>query len=303
MPYPDPRKSGGNALSKYAGANSFTHPLELNYKGNIGDYARLRVCSMAEEDIAVIPAREMEIFNPKQKNFMKVLIPEPEDSNDMVGLFDHKQNPMEGCTQKFIYRIPVFVFESCKKGVVEPVNALRYMEFTQGLMNSLEDMRGFQDGAGAFNEETDRPDYDVFVRVVEGTGSIPKSYTFEPAMADPKNRKNNFMHENWSKTTEEVLEEMQVMDEVSAAWDEVVEALQTRMTLEEIEKKITPKEDNKDAGGGSAVGTRPGSRANEAAEAQEPEEKTAAPAGQQRRFGQGGTSAAGGGGGRRYGQN
>lgn len=253
MPYPTNRRGGGNAFASYKGS-SFGDPLAINYrKFKENSYIRLRILSLSEEDVTVIPCREVSILNPKTKQMMIIKdVHEPEDPSVMHTIIDHAGNPMSSAKQTYLFRCPVFVYFTVdEKNNREDVNQLRYLEFGQGLKNSLDKLEEFQQGLGAFNEETGRPDYDIDLVIFEGDGGI-KNYEFEVVLMDSKTKKQ---HPHFGVEAEVILEQEGFMDAVSADWDAVQEALHRRMTEDEIRQRVQPKAEQR-----GAVSNKPGLR-------------------------------------------
>jgi hypothetical protein len=239
------RPKGKNAFEQYASASREAHPLEVDYRSlKIGDSVRLRFLDLTEDSTVALEAREVKILNPQNQSFMniKVEIPLGEDGKplpEVKELVDHNQTPVLAGKSVRIYRCPVWVYHIVKEKEIIDVDGLRYLEFTQGLRDSLEELRSFQNGVGEFNEETGRPDYDVDLRIIKGEGSISKNYVFDVVYLDAKTKKP---HENFGVEAEEVLEE--VMGEIDSAWDEVQDAIHTRTTLDALTKRVAPPKSN-----------------------------------------------------------
>jgi hypothetical protein len=296
MPYPTGRRGGGNAFAGYKGA-SFDDPLSISYKRyKPGAYIRLRILSLAGEDVNVIPCRGVSVMNPQTKQMMTIKdVHEPEDTSIMHDILDHAGNPMSACQQVNLFRCPVFVYFTVdEKGTREDINALRYLEFGQGLKNSLDKLEEFQQGLGAFNEESGRPDYDVDLVVVEGEGSISKNYEFQVVLMDSKSKKQ---HGHFGVEAEEVLETEGFMDAVAAEWDTVQAAISKRMTEEEIRNRVQPRQENR-----GSVSSRPGLRDRDSQPAADEVDTSGEAEGNAGRFGGGRsrTNAGEEGGGRRY---
>lgn len=286
------RPQGGNAFQQHAGAGYECHPLEVDYKKlKIGGRVRLRFLDLTPEAAAVFEAREVGIVNKQNNSMMaiKVEIPGEYDRHEdgtyeftpderVKGLVDHNGTPVMACKSVKIFRCPVWVYyEQDENGKITDIDTLKYLEFTQGLRNSMDELVGFQDGAGAFNEETGRPDYDVDLCVIKGEGTIPKNYKFEVVFLDPKTKRQA---ESFGVEAEEVLSD--VMGEIEGMWPEVLEALWRETTYEDLEKRLSPPKE-----GRTSVSGRPGMgrQSDESTQpaAQEASAPTARPGG--RRYG------------------
>lgn len=250
------RPTGTNAFAGYAGSNRDVHPLSVDYKSlKVGGRIRLRFLDLTEENTVVIEGREVGILN-KQNNTMmniKVEVPLDESGNIDPGakdLVDHNGTPFLACKKVNVYRCPVWVYYSQDENQnVTDIDQLMYLEFTQGLRDSLDELNTFQDGVGAFNPETGRPDYDVDLVIIKGEGSIPKNYAFSVVYLDSKTKKQ---HANFGPEAEEVLAE--VMDSINDDWEPVVEAMNTRTTMDEVAKRLAPPKGD----GKASVSSRPG---------------------------------------------
>lgn len=271
------RPQGGNAFAGYAGANREVHPLEVDYKKlKVGGRVRLRFLDLTEEVAVVLEGREVGIVNKQNNSMMAIKMEIPLDDEGkpdagLKGLVDHAGTPVLACKKINIYRCPVWVyFEQDDTGKVTEIDALRYIEFTQGLRDSMDELAAFQNGVGAFNEETGRPDYDVDLCVVKGEGTIPKNYKFDVVYMDAKTKKP---HPNFGVEAEEVLDG--VMDEINELWEPVLEAMNRRTTLDDVTKRLTPSKE-----GRAAVSSRPGvGRAEEHVAPEDGEEPPARPGG------------------------
>jgi hypothetical protein len=271
------RPQGGNAFARYAGTNREVHPLEVDYKKlKVGGRVRLRFLDLTDEVAVVLEGREVAILNKQNNSMMaiKMEIPTDKDGNPdpgLKGLVDHAGTPILACKKVNIYRCPVWVyFEQDDTGKVTEIGALRYIEFTQGLRDSMGDLAEFQNGVGAFNEDTGRPDYDVDLCVVKGEGTIPKNYKFDVVYMDAKTKKT---HPNFGVEAEEVLAD--VMDEINDLWEDVINAMNRRTTLEDVIKRLAPPKE-----GRATISARPSvGRAEENAEQESWEEPPARPSG------------------------
>lgn len=257
------RPQGGNAFQQFAGSGREVHPLEVDYKKlKIGGRIRLRFLDLTPEAAAVLEAREVGIVNKQNNSMMAIKVEIPgeyvrneDGSYDFTvdervkSLVDHNGTPVLACKSVKIYRAPVWVYyEQDENGKITDIDALRFIEFTQGLRDSMDELVGFQNGAGAFNEETGRPDYDVDLCIIKGEGSIPKNYKFEVVFLDEKTKKQ---HENFGSEAEEVLES--VLPEIEQMWPEVIEAAFRQTTYEDLEKRLAPAKESR-----QAVSGRPG---------------------------------------------
>lgn len=285
------RPSGGNAFDQYATTGREVHPLEVDYKKfKVGGRVRLRFLDCTVEGASILEAREAGIVNRQNNSMMliKVEIPGTYDRHEdgtytfipddgVKNLVDHNGTPILACKAAKIYRCPVWVYyEQDENGKITDVDALRFVEFTQGLRDSMSELASFQNGAGAFNEETGRPDYDVDLCIVPGEGTISKNYKFEVVFLDDKTRKQ---HSNFGVEAEEVLSEC--MDDIQALWPDVIEAVFRQTTLEDLEKRLAPPRESR-----STVSARPGlNRQAEAPEAPAAAEVAATPRPGGRRYG------------------
>lgn len=257
------RPQGGNAFQQYAGSSREVNPFEADYKKlKVGGRMRLRFLDLTPEAAIVLEAREVGIVNRQNNNMMaiKAEIPGEYVRHDdgtyaftpdpgLRNIVDHNGTPVLACKTARIYRCPVWVyFEVDDMGKVTDVDGLRYIEFTQGLRDSMDELVGFQNGAGAFNPDTGRPDYDVDLVVVPGEGSIPKNYKFEVVFLDPDTKRQDA---NFGKEAEEVLNDF--MDQINDDWDDVMEAISRTTTIEDFEKRMQPPKESR-----TAASARPG---------------------------------------------
>jgi len=265
------RPSGGNKFDNYASSRD-VHPLEVDYKKlKVGARTRLRFLDLTDEVALAIEGREVGILNRTNNSMMAIKIEVPVDDNglplpEVKDMVDHNGTPILACKKINFFRAPVWqYFEQDENGKITDVDAVRYIEFTQGLRDSLSELEGFQNGVGAFNPETGRPDYDVDLCIIKGEGTIPKNYQFDVVYLDTATKKT---HQNFGPEAEDVLEE--VMDDIQALWPDVLEAMNTRITLDDFIKRISPPKESR----GGAVSSRPGLGRQAPAQKQEAEPET-----------------------------
>lgn len=259
------RPAGGNAFSNYASKGRRVHKLQANYYDiPIGGYMRVRFLDLTPETeeggAVVIPGFRVKITNPQNNQLMGVVVhgvyENPEDpieervlTEEFQELVDHENNPLSAGQPVYVYRTPVWVYEKMEdsKKLMEEIDALRYLEFTQGLRDSMDEVAANTNGKYILNEETGLPDYDMNLVIIKGEGSIPKNYRFEGLDWDAKKKQNHVNFgvdfDDWKKDYE---------DDIDKLWDEVMEAAKTTMTIEEVRKQVTPR-----SGGGGSVSSRP----------------------------------------------
>lgn len=239
------RPQGTNKFDKYATGRD-VHPLEVDYKRfKPGGRVRMRFMNLDDDVAVALEGREVSILNRQTGAMMSIKVEIPCDEHgeplsEVEKMVDHSGVPVLAQKETPIFRMPVWVyFEEDDRGVITEVSALRYLEFTQGLRVSMDQMKEWQQGVGAFNEDTGRPDYDVDLRVIKGEGTISKNYRFDVVYLDSKTKKQ---HPNFGVEADEVLAE--VLDVIDEEWPAVIEAMNRRITLQEFERRLAPPKEN-----------------------------------------------------------
>lgn len=260
------RPSGNKFKNRSTGSRH--HPLEVPYKGlEIGDKVRIRVLSLSEDETVIFEGREVSITNPKTKKPMTIKVALPLDKNgnvieESLDLRTPGGKRVGDGREVFFYRIPVWLYSIQKgKNAPEEIGALRYLEMTQGLRDSLDELETFQDGLGEFNPETGRPDYDIFLRIVEAK-MVPFSYRFDVInLGSNKKQDPAFGVEVEEFFTDEMF------DAIDEQWDDVIDAMFTAPTMADLEKRLgvdseSTDEDDEDAEEEEKVSRRGSTRAS-----------------------------------------
>src|ERR1044072_1806591 len=264
MGYKDTKPVAGGA-SPFAQYGSFlADPNFFDYKKElkvIGESVELRFFGVTAPFVIGSPAMKVAITNPKDGKPMNLQVYEP-SAELMHSIRDHNGKTLAECDRTTLYRMIVWVkgknmnpdrSGNCKD--YEAIGDLRYLEFTPGLAIEINKLQKYQNGAGAFNENTGRPDYDIRFSVVPGNSpSIPKNYALEPIRnigIVPKT-KRPLISETFGVDTDEALgKDLKV---VEAKWDEVMEAMHKLPDDEAIKRRFSK------TGGGvaAAMGSRGG---------------------------------------------
>lgn len=226
------RPTSGNAFADPALKTTGSSPFHQEHKLDVGDSVEFLILSLAYEDIEVIQSLKGTITNPKNGNPMTVIVDNlgPEVCSKIL---DVTGTPLSECPSCNVFRIPVWVVSEKRNGKVTQVNALKYLEFSEGVKRSIDDLEKAQDGACAFNKETGRPDYFIRLLVVEGNKGIPKNYKVEPITIGA-------LGKLFGTEAEEAIADH--MDEIADQWDELREAMGKRMTVDRVKKQFEPRD-------------------------------------------------------------
>lgn len=234
--------------------NFFNHK-----KLQLGESLSLRFFKLRNDDVVALDARKVTILNPKNGSPMNITVIYPGDeiAKDLV---DAKGVRLIDAPKTQIFRAMVWAYQTAtdvdKSGRpknIEDIQDLRYIEFGMGLAISLNKMKDFQkqdDGSsvGSFNPDTNRPDYDVRLKVIAGnSASIPKNYEFEPIVSagiDPKTKQPR-IHPNFGKDTETALADY--MDIIDEKWDAVRESMLAMPTEASIRRQFENRNKNNTA--------------------------------------------------------
>lgn len=252
------RPTGGNAFKDPAlQSSSFApSPFILEYKKlNVGDFVDLRIISLSRDDIEVIEARKATIKNPKKNNQPMTVIVHDPGKEIAETISDQFGNRLDQCDPTKLFRVPVAVksitrMNGKNREVEELDGKLMFIEFGTGLKISLDKMEGAQEGAGGFNEETGRPDYDVRLRVVNGNKGIPRNYEFEPILLEGTKPSKTFGVE-----LEEAYPDW--MDGIMDGWEELREAMAERQDEAEIRRQLKERDGSGGGAGRQRVSNRP----------------------------------------------
>lgn len=238
-----------------------------------GDSARIYILSFDADVVQKIICRQAAVFD-KDGNILKNKYKDKNTGRQEVMLLpfhdpgkpysseieDARGVALADCTTTNIYRLPIFLHSfrryNASKGVyeTEDVMELRYLECGWSLFKSIQDLRDSQQGAGAFNPETGIPDYAIAIETVSNGASY--KYEANPIMMGP----DGSLDDDWKKDVySHSLDKYLPEDfDFDTAWDELVEAMQERMSPEELKKRFAPRDSSK--AGNKAIGGRPALR-------------------------------------------
>jgi hypothetical protein len=239
--------NSGNALNKFAGPTRKVSPFEFDYRNNevlgVGDYVRLRIFTLDEQDIQVIPCKRGNIVIPgKPKPISKVV---HNLGSELADLTDGNGVPFAEWQGTVLYRIPVWIYGVNKGGVYNEIEKLMFIEIGPGLKKSLDEVKDDPSGMFAFDEKTNVPEYDLMLQIVKGEGDITKNYLFRGINMDPKSRS---IDANYNVPAEQVLEEdaNTIADTLDST--EYKEAIGERMTVDYIRNEFRPRNQNGNQG-------------------------------------------------------
>lgn len=186
------RGKASASLAANTGAVSFGNSKIFNYRDSkeypVGTTFILRILSLADGHFCRAESRKLSIINPKNQSMMSIPVPLPLDDNGEVDVDyledkeDHAGNDVLNAKSTYVFGMPVWVYAVKKpNGEEVEINKPMWMEFTIGLWNSLVGIRDNSSmGAYAWNSDTQRPDYDLFLQIIPGKGNATKMYEFEP---------------------------------------------------------------------------------------------------------------------------
>ena len=232
--------NSGNALNKFTGPTRKVSPFEFDYRNNdilsVGDFVRLRIFTLDEQDVQVIPCKRGNIVIPgKPKPISKVV---HNLGAELADLTDGNGLPFAEWGGTVLYRIPVWVYGVTKGGAYNEIEKLMFIEIGPGLKKSLDEVKDDPSGMFSFDEKTNVPEYDLMLQIVKGEGDITKNYLFRGINMDPKTRSVDV---NYNVPAEQVLAEDadNIADTLESA--EFQEALNERMTLDYIKNEFRPR--------------------------------------------------------------
>lgn len=157
----------GNALSSFERTYE-KDPNLYDYKGSIksaGGYVRLRILSLAEDHVKIIPCRRINILSPKAKTPLTVTVQDL--GAELEGLQDYTGEPVLGeKNHTETFRLPVWVYgvkpnDNASTPLDESNAGLYYIEVGRGIINALMKLRTANEGLFAFDEATGCPEYDI----------------------------------------------------------------------------------------------------------------------------------------------
>lgn len=262
-------KSGENAFAG-KGATEFKNdsPMSLKYKGKefmVGDTWVFRVLSLDSKFTRNITARKVKILNPRTGDYMDIMVADQGPRNKE--LHDHAGRSLDTCDVTSIFRMPVWVYGKINaSGKKEKIAKLMFLEFTSGLVASLNALEEKQGGKCAFDEKSGRPEYDIQLKILYNNKEFPKTYEFEPVIMDDEMER----HPNFKVVTEKVLEDE--YEQIEAGWAELQKEMDFGLDFEFVQKAIAPRKSK----GGDAEDTKPNksiSRTPKVAESDDEEEK------------------------------
>lgn len=182
----------------------FDNPFALDYQGKNhvpGETFRFRVISFARDDMRALRTIKFKVPAANGKGLDDRHIFDPGDSiaSKMV---DASGVPLSECDHGVKYRIPVVLIEYTPAGAnAQPVKVysednsnltdyVKFLEFGAGLDIAFREIQEAQNGACAFDPRTKRPEYDILLKIVEGSSKqFNKKYALEPCTVVPDGRK------------------------------------------------------------------------------------------------------------------
>lgn len=247
--------NSGNALNKFSGPTRKVSPFEFDYRNkevmDVGDFVRLRIFTLDEQDVQTIPCKRGTIVVPgRPKPISKVvhnLGAELADLTDGAGL------PFAEWQGTVLYRIPVWVYGVTKGGNYNEIEKLMFIEIGPGLKKSLDEVKDDPSGMFVFDEKTNVPEYDLMLQVIKGEGDITKNYIFRGINMDAKTRSVDV---NYNVPAEQVLADDadNIADTLESA--EFQAALGERMTLDYIKNEFRPRTQNNAGASQSPISNR-----------------------------------------------
>lgn len=239
---PNAQNGGGNALNKFQGPQVPKSPYEFDYRDkdvmDIGDVARIRIFTLAEDDIEIIPCKRGNIIVPNRNQPIGKVVHNLGQS--LEDLEDHEGNLFPEWQGTVLYRVPVWVYGVTKNGSWKEYEKLMFIEFGPGLKKALDTLKKDPSGAFAFDEKTEVPEYDLLLQVNKGDGTIPKSYDFSGVNMDGRTKS---IDANYNKPAEEVLSD--VIDEIIETMDLMKPDMTARMTEEYIRHEFRKRDANR----------------------------------------------------------
>lgn len=218
---------------------SYRSPHEFVYKGQVGDVTRVRFMSFSKDHKAEIACRKVPILKSKVtpgEDPTMITVVHDLGPEVCAELTNFQGIPLTGFDQSTIWRFPVFVFwkkDTSKGGEKININKLMYIECTYQLYKSIADLKTSVQGMEqtlAFNADTGRPDYEVDIQVIQGSGKYP-NYRAVARLLE-----NGAVVNTVGKDTDEVLAPF--MDDINASWAEVQQAIHARETVEDVKRRI-----------------------------------------------------------------